>query len=211
MTEPPDGARPRGTLPLGPGPFPPPTAPRDARVTPPGGVRGGGYLAPELDLPELLEDAWEDIELDSDPELVAVEPGREAVAPPAPFSRAPVQSRGAWARPSPGRLTSARLLDSLALRVATVALAAIAILTLAVMLGIQQRRLELPELPAGSVSAAPIASEPGPAAEPVPSAASAPTATARPASATDARRPAARQRGALDVTSSDVVYPWRNR
>lgn len=191
-----DGGGSRGTMPLGLGPFPSPTAPRDvprdARTTEPMLPRHRAQVA--------------------EPHGRAQPPACD-VAPasrPSPALRAPVRLRGEWRAPSAAQLALARVSSPRA-RVGGAALAAVAIVALAVNL--RARPALRPELPAGpptasspSAGAALSAPEPPPSAAPPSSSASA----SRPAARAPRGRAAALPSAAHAPVTSDIVDPWRH-
>jgi hypothetical protein len=202
-----DGAGPRGTPPLGLGPFASPTAPRDT----PREVRATVPMPRPDRAPEL-------------PEPAAVEPHRGAqlsardVAPaprPPPALRALVGLRGAWPAPSLARL--ARRLGA-----PGAVLGAVAIVALAVTLRARSAVPAVaPKLPAGRTLGPPMASAAGVDSAPsMPEPRPSPATVSTMASAASAPRPAARApRGpraaapssaAHAPAKSDVLDPWRN-
>jgi hypothetical protein len=200
-----NGGGPRGTIPLGLGPFPSPTAPRDM-------PREGRATAPML--PSNRRPV--------NPPQPAVEPQRRAQlpapdaahAPRSPALRAPLRLAGEWRAPSWSHLAQARL-STARPRLIGAALAAAAIVVLAVTLRARSAvRIELPAAralepvmeSAASAAAAERTAEPPPtAAPPLPSVQSASRPAARPPRGPQAATPPS---GAH--APSDVVDPWRH-
>src|ERR1700722_16048801 len=112
-----DGAGPRGTLPLGPGPFPSPAAPRAERET----------IRPPALRPRRVSE--------TEPQGSAQLPERDAaLAPRAPALRAPVRLGGRWRAPSLAGLALARLTHRPAVRGVLAVLAVLGPVALAVKL-----------------------------------------------------------------------------
>jgi hypothetical protein len=195
MNNPPSGAGPRGTLPLGPGPFASPAAPRLAER------EGRPTWRPPPRAPQ------------AEPQRGAQHTARDVAPAPrfSPALRAPVRRGGRWPAPLPAQLALARRSGSLKVRATVAGVAAVAIVALAVHLRARpagsssETRADVAPLVASAAptSTAPIMPEPAPPA--------AAMSTAPAASAPRASR-ASRPPGAPTARpkpTSDVVEPWR--
>jgi hypothetical protein len=202
MSDSPDGASPRGTLPLGIGPIPSPAfrrLARDDRAT-----VGPPAVKPE---PQLAVDVQRSAQL----------PGDMAHALRPPVLRVPVRLAGWWPAPSPARLALARFAGSEGGRAGAAALGALVIVGLTVIV-VTARRPELraeagvPGLAAAHVVPAPETPECAPPAAPISSAASdmplsrPPRAPGKPRAPAKLRAPA---KPAAGARPTDVVDPWR--